>query len=364
MSTASVLTSPAQLVVPRASLQQLITAYLGPARPSAVTAVAPLSWQHSWRGRQALAGPLVRSGQDGRLPLESPQAWQAEGIVVVRLEPSGSPAPEDPAGWETSLLNSLPRFRLFTSSGRPSVACAWICMDWRFRVAHRSPEPTAWPRWSVFDSMFLSGASEQHIGLSEHSIIAHDLGDNDLLSIDSIARFSRQQTALGTLAFDRVQRSTIALIVLRRTGSMLAHGLVRMGVQRVLGFDPDQMEPHNEDGYTVARAEGKTKAGAVRQFARPLLRPGAMLDLRTLDVSSPVAGSLLAEADLIICCADNDAARLWSSAWALSLNRSLVSVGVGLHAQGAALDLRLIPAGAGCLACIGGFAQADDLGKV
>lgn len=121
------------------------------------------------------------------------------------------------------------------------------------------------------------------------------------------------------------------------------------------------MEPHNEDGDVAPHHEGRPKVEALSRFVRGLLRPGSVLDLRQLPVSSAAAGLLVAQADAVAVCVDNDAARLQANAWALVHNRCLLAIATGVHEHGAEADLRAPPAGSGCLACVGGYVQAADL---
>lgn len=189
-------------------------------------------------------------------------------------------------------------------------------------------------------------------------------------------RYSRLRGALGADALQRLQGLVFALVGTGRTGSVLAHTLVRMGA-RVLLLDPDHVELHNLDGDVLPQHEGLAKADAVARTLRALKRPGAWVDPRRLDVAAPVSGLLLARADLVLSCVDDDRARLWAAAWCAALLKPLLDVGVSVQADdtedsGAAIggrrlgaDLRLtLPghhAGAACLACLGGFADPQRL---
>jgi len=183
--------------------------------------------------------------------------------------------------------------------------------------------------------------------------------DADAYGPDS--RDSRQAAAFGVAGLHRLQHSHIVLVGAGRTGSVVAHGLVRLGVRQLSVIEPDHMEPHNEDGDFAPLHEGRPKLEALSRFVRGLQRPGAVLDLHVLPVASPAAGRLIGQADAVVVCVDNDAARLQANAWALAHNRCLLAVATTVHERGAEADLRLLPAGTGCLACVGGYAQAAEL---
>lgn len=146
-----------------------------------------------------------------------------------------------------------------------------------------------------------------------------------------------------------------------RVGSVFAHGLVRLGVQHLSVIEPDRMEPHNEDGDVAPLHEGRPKVEALQRFVRGFLRAGAVLDLKPWPVSGAAAGAAIAQADAVVVSVDNDAARQWASAWALAHNRCMLAVATSVQAHGAEADLRLLPAGSGCLAGAGGYVQRADL---
>ena len=173
-------------------------------------------------------------------------------------------------------------------------------------------------------------------------------------------RYATLAAALGPAALQRWQQACFGLVGAGRAGSVLAHSLLRSGASlRVV--DPDTMSPHSLDGDVPPGLDGQPTVLALAQQLRGLARPGAVLDARQLPVASAAAGWLLGGADILVAAADNDAAALWANAWALALLKPLLVVATGLHPHGAEADLRLLPPGGGCLACIGGFSQLAEL---
>lgn len=236
--------------------------------------------------------------------------------------------------------------------------------DW---LAHIAASPAAkhrLPSWVPIDELALPGPQMLRTGAvapgsaGDRPSPAAAVHDADAPGIDG--RFSRQAGALGPEVLQRLQRARVAVVGAGRIGSVLAHSLVRMGCS-LLVIDPDDISAHSLDGDLPAFMEGRPKVEGVMRQLRGLSRPGACIDGRRLSVASPVVGSLLVDCDLICCCVDNDAARLWANAWALALVKPLLVVGVDVLECGAEAELRLLPPGSGCLACVGGFAQGDRL---
>ncbi|MFM7350114.1 MAG: ThiF family adenylyltransferase [Erythrobacter sp.] len=374
-------------MLPRATLDALIVRALSEGGRSQASdaapwlAHAPLTFQPIPDGLAVLpglfrAGPVVR-GDDARTP-------PADGVVVLAIAGPGHRPPSGGIAWEAWMREHAPGFRLGTSAVNPALAVIWLRTDGAVAAGCRRTDWTAgaaWDeaawlppsRWRAFDAISLPGAAMIHLRLGpEHAppsgtrqAIAYDRPSHNahppaVEADESGSRYSRLAGALGAAVLERMQHSRIAVIGLGRTGSTLAHSLARMGVSLQL-FDPDLIEPHNLDGDLPPLLEGRSKAEGVQRFVRGLLRPGAQIDARVLAVASPVAGPLLAACDVIVSCVDNDAARLRASVWALALHKPHLDIATGLHAHGAEADLRLLPPGTGCLVCLGGLAQAEQL---
>lgn len=366
------------LVLPRAWLQaQAAQAQQAASVTQPWLAHGPLVLQSGWRQRLALVGPL-RAGPPHPLPArahnDSAQRHATpshDGLCLLLLAPPDAQPPANAASWERCLLTHAPEFRLACPNPRPIVATLWLRNDGLARAALREHG-----HWFPIGHLHLTGARLQAVSLpvplqvpdrapEPRLSLAQDEPEDERYGPDR--RDSRLAAALGPAVLSRLQQSRIAVVGAGRIGSILAHGLARLGVDRLLVIDCDDMEPHNLDGDLPPHLEGRPKVEALSRFLRPLLRPGATVDARRLPIASPVAGALLAETDLMIVCVDNDAARFWANAWALASHTNLIVITTGQHTDPAtgqrlaAAELRLLPAGTGCLACLGGFAQASAL---
>lgn len=375
--------APAALWLPRAQLdallQQALNAATGGAGP-ALLAHAPLVLQPGAKGIAALAGllstqplralPTLRAGDPCTVP--------HHGLVLVAIPPAGAMLPQGEHAWEAWLLQSAPGYRLATASLNPALVVLWLRLDGQgalmfrhgVRPAGSGPGLAPAPRWVPVPQLQLPGGGMQCVQFAaaarapaqpEQQVALSDPDPTADPDDAATSRDSRQAAAFGARRLRQLQRSHILLVGAGRVGSVLAHGLVRLGVQRLTVLEPDLMEPHNEDGDLAPLHEGRPKLAALQRFVRGLQRPGSELDLRQLPVSSAAAGWLVAQADAVVVCVDNDAARLWANAWALAHNRCLLAIATGVHEQGAEADLRLLPAGSGCLACVGGYVQAAEL---
>jgi molybdopterin/thiamine biosynthesis adenylyltransferase len=347
------------LVLARAQLDAMLTRALARASETGATwlAHAELNFQRGPADLSALAGQL----QAGSITRSVPTAANrpaAEGVFLLALAPAGATPPDGAAAWEEWMQEHASSFRLATAAAGPALAVLWLRADGLAAAVCRCSAGA----WRPFTQLRLPGAHMLALEMGPvRAVSSSDTqGSEDQEAYLTQGRYSRQAGGLGTPVLSRLQSSRIAVVGLGRTGSVLAHSLARMGCSLQF-FDPDMMEPHNLDGDLPPLLEGRPKAEAAARFVRGLMRPGAELDARILPIASPAAGSLLLHCDVLISCVDNDAARLWANAWALALNKPLLDVATGLHPHGAEADIRLLPPGSGCLACVGGLAQQAGL---
>jgi hypothetical protein len=381
-------TDPAQrgrdlaLVLPRAWLQaQAVQAQPSLQGQQPWLAHGPLVLQSGWRKRLALVGPL-RAGPPQPLPARanlepSTEAPSHDGLCLLMLAPVGAEPPGDGAAWEAWLHAHAPEYRLACPQANPAIAALWLRPDGLVHAVLRQQGC-----WVAVHWLNINGAHLARVSLPQPAAVTalppavkprlpapvHEAPEEeDAGRYSPERRDSRLAAALGVIVLTRLQRSSVAVVGAGRIGSILAHGLARLGVARLQVIDCDHMEPHNLDGDMPPHFEGRPKVEALSRYLRPVLRPGATVDARRLPIASPVAGALLADTDLVAVCADNDAARLWANAWALAHHANLLAITAGQHTDPitqqrlAAAELRLLPAGTGCLACLGGFAQADAL---
>lgn len=378
---------PAALRLPRraldALLQQALARQQQPERTT-LLAHAPMVLQHE-ADRAGSPTPVALAGPLSTQPLRALPPIRAgglapvarHGLLLVAMPPPGQVAPQGDAGWEAWLCDTAPGFRLATAALDPAVLVLWLRLDGQGALMYRhgvqplaGPAGTPAPRWVPVPQLQLPGGGMAQVvfapppaqGTAGHRPLplpAPAEAPED--SASPASRFSVQASAFGTAELRHLQQRRVVLVGAGRVGSVLAHGLVRLGVQNLAVVEPDVMEPHNLDGDMPPLHEGQPKLLALQRFVRGLVRPGAVLEGLPWPVSHPAAGALVAQADVVLVCVDNDAARLWANAWALAHNRCLLAVATSVREQGAELDLRLLPAGTGCLACTGGYAQAGQL---
>lgn len=370
----------AHLVVAEGDLAALVRT-----RPPSATADGPplLHWAPATRQPQShqqnwLAGPVrpLPAATQGR-PLLAGEPADATLLVWAAPDTAGTRAswPDQPAVLDGWLRRHAPGWPLLCAGQARHLLVLLLRADGTAWGAWRALQGGA--PWQVLDSVQLPGNRMLHVPLVPTAAPAgpsawHD--DPEDPSEAPADRYSRLRGALGADTLRRLQGLVFALVGAGRTGSVLAHTLVRMGA-RVLLLDPDQVELHNLDGDVLPQHEGLAKTDAVARTLRPLLRPGAWMDPRRLDIAAPVSGLLLARADVVLSCVDDDRARLWVAAWCAALLKPLLDIGVSVQAAGVAgvgglvgglsggrqlgADLRLtLPgheAGAACLACLGGF---------
>ena len=370
--------TPHTLVLPRAVLDAAVArAWPAGAGAAPFLAHGPLVLHSAWGNTLGLVGPL-RSGGFRR---DGAGARAVDGVALLACMDATAQPPASPAQWEAWLGQHAAGFRLAAQSANPVLAVLWLRPDGTATAACRVPpgsgpgHSAAGAQWHPVAALRLPGAGMQTLALPSSwggdssaataalSPALLQAGDEShSVDIDPIShgRYSRQAAALGADVLARLQSSRIAVVGTGRIGSAVAHSLARMGANLLL-LEPDLMEEHNLDGDLPPLHEGRPKVQAMARYLRGLMRPGAVADARMLPIASPAAGALLADADVVLCCVDNDGARFWANAWALALLKPFADVATGVHAHGAEADIRCLPPGTGCLACVGGFAQRGQL---
>lgn len=207
-------------------------------------------------------------------------------------------------------------------------------------------------------------------------------------------RWSRTIGALGGLpAWRRLVGLRYAVVGVGRTGSLVASSLAKLGAVDVTLIDGDVLEEHSlaEMDAVTATDLGRNKAEAVAARLQSDIwgwlppkaePPSPRVRAVPVSVTEAAARAACLAADVLVCCADNDAARLATALLATLHHKVLVDIGTGI-AFGAApagaargdaarrperimgADVRLIVPGAGCLLCVGGLARlsraVDDL---
>jgi hypothetical protein len=189
--------------------------------------------------------------------------------------------------------------------------------------------------------------------------------------------WSRTIGALGPEGWAQLTSWRIAVIGCGRTGSLAALSLARLGAARVTLIDPDILELHNVgemDG--VRRADvGDSKAVAIGRLVRSHLKDtlgvaaGGMVAIVPDSILSLSGLGAAKDADILVCCVDNPAARLATAFLAAIYLKPLLDIGTGIlrateavprgpFARRMGADIRLVLPGR-CLLCLGGIAGIE-----
>src|SRR5439155_3501485 len=194
-----------------------------------------------------------------------------------------------------------------------------------------------------------------------------------MVSHHSTAIWSRTMEAMGGEAvWQRLVGLRLAVIGVGRTGSLVATTLARLGCQHLILIDPDRIEPHNLGEMDSARWTdvSRYKVEAVVEMLRAY--SSGTYTTFPVPVTANSARTACTQADVLICCVDNDAARLATAMVATCYHKILIDVGTGitLHAhvehehrhddRTMGADVRLVLPGNGCLLCWGSLANFDQ----
>ncbi|WP_045824977.1 ThiF family adenylyltransferase [Williamsia herbipolensis] len=123
--------------------------------------------------------------------------------------------------------------------------------------------------------------------------------------------FDRNIRALGTEVQKVINDLTLAVVGAGGTGSAVAEQLVRLGARHIVLIDPDTLSASN-----TTRVYGSTPADVGRHkvdvLADHLARIAPDLDVRTVvgSITKQSVARLLAEADVVFGCTDDNAGRL------------------------------------------------------
>lgn len=217
---------------------------------------------------------------------------------------------------------------------------------------------------------------------------SHTESNNTSSQQPDFSRWSRTIGALGEGTWENLTSLHIGVIGCGRTGSLVATSLARLGLQRLTLIDPDCLEPHNigEMDAVTPNDIGQPKAHAVASFLRtyavlPNSRCHQLVDLPD-SIFSLSAFVAVKQADLLLCCVDDAAARLAATFLATLYLKPLLDIGTGIiqtdtspeaqnslpplsedaHPQSRAMgaDIRLTLPGDRCLLCLGGIAHLEQ----
>ena len=178
-------------------------------------------------------------------------------------------------------------------------------------------------------------------------------------------RWSRTVGALGESAWRRLVSQRFAVVGCGRTGSLLAAGLVRLGVAAVALIDPDYIDAHNlgEADLLLPADLHRPKAEALAGHLRKLSVAPNRIQAIHAALDSPPGLEAVQSADIVVGCADSNGARLLAAVNATLHHKILLDIGAGIflpseadgstHGRHMGADVRLIVPGDGCLLCRG-----------
>ena len=285
-------------------------------------------------------------------------------------------SPEPPPGWRRPAEHQVPFVLRTGAQWRAPLAWeAWL-REQRIDAASTlglvavtpAGEAIGWVHgetWQPIGGFNWPGTGMERLSVR---VSGKDEGDEP-----TSARDSRLAGALSPPVLSRLRGLEFAVVGVSRAGSLVAHSLARWGVRRLALIDPDLVEPHNADAgeFDPELDEGRPKVAAAAKSLLRLPPAGRQVHQIHQPLLAPLAFSAARMADVIITCVDDDGARLTASVLAASHLRVHLDIGVqvsvdsaGRRSAGADIRLVLPEAAPWCLACLGGFAQADSLRRL
>lgn len=154
-------------------------------------------------------------------------------------------------------------------------------------------------------------------------------------------RFDRQVRAFGRDGQARLAQARIAVVGVGGLGSMVAHGLCRLGVERLVLIDPDRAEISNLNrlvGLTSAGARRRPRKVSVIANRLRAIRPEIEVEAIACDVFEPDAWRRLRDVDVIVVATDNYATRMLLNQVSVQFLVPLVSCGVQIRTNGSAFE--------------------------
>jgi molybdopterin-synthase adenylyltransferase len=149
--------------------------------------------------------------------------------------------------------------------------------------------------------------------------------------------FERQVRAFGQEGQARLARSRIAIVGLGGLGSIIAHGLCRLGVRNLVLVDPDRAEESNLNrlaGLTSANARRRSRKVTIIANRLKTILPHIQVKSVPSDIFEPNAWRQLRDVDVIIVATDNYATRMLLNQVSVQFLIPLVSCGVQIRTNG------------------------------
>ncbi len=296
--------------------------------PNAI-AVCPVGTSHLVGSRGYLVGAVEWIPR----PISS-----TSDLVVFRIAPRGV----DPAGVVRAELSRFP------SRGEGAVVVLSMAQD----TVSFAGQTSCCEHAAPLDAVDIVGPGLPRIGgMRQQRDAVVELPDDD--------RWSRTAGALGESTWRRLTQLNLAIIGCGRNGSLMATSLARAGAKSIALIDPDHLEAHSLAEGDFAEADlASSKAVAVQNFMMRLPRAeGLEITGIAESVFALPALAAIKQADMVICCVDNAAARHAAAFLAKIYMKPILDVGTGIlntpqRPMGA--DIRLVLPDR-CLLCVGGI---------
>lgn len=313
-----------------------------------------------------------------RLLAERAHAARQEGSRALPLVCSlGSPVSREPVllarrVWQPR--EALPPLRLYVRHAPRSLRHP---RAWQYLAQHLHPQDPGtavlWLGRGAEAGEFVGVAKQGEwvepvrvlrlIGPGLPRVTAVDFTETRTPTAPDLERWSRRIGALDLQTCQRVWTMRVVVAGEGRMAAKVAGTLARWGAPLTL-IGPDRVERHNLDageGLTPADL-GRPKAEALAEY---LLRlgTGAPVEAVVARIQDEAARPALADAELLIGCVDNDAARAFLGRWARCNGLPLLDFGASVRREGdrwrAGADVRLVVPGDGCLLCLGRLAAGE-----
>ncbi|MFO0821516.1 MAG: ThiF family adenylyltransferase [Pirellulales bacterium] len=186
-------------------------------------------------------------------------------------------------------------------------------------------------------------------------------------AMEGESRWSRTAGGLGSEVWHKVRRARVTIVGAGRNGALMAWELAGLGVAQLRLIDGDQLAEPNLDAMIGLHSES-VGSSKVEALAKRLIefRPDLAITALAKSALSPEAQELLRRrSDLLITCVDSDVPRVAMGRVARETITAHLDVGTSVQRRRGELeisgDARLLLPGQGCVACVGGVANLDDV---
>jgi molybdopterin/thiamine biosynthesis adenylyltransferase len=188
--------------------------------------------------------------------------------------------------------------------------------------------------------------------------------------------FRRTLTVWGELNHANLARLRVGIVGLGSVGSIVAETLARMGVERFVLIDFDEIQPHNLDRLLGATLKdiGKLKiAVAARQIKRSSTASDQFIAEVPYSVAEKKGYKAALDCDVIFCCVDRPRARKILNHFAYAHLVPVMDGGIEVRFKngefsGVDWQLQTVGPTRPCLECIGAFtsddASTEEAGKL